>query len=73
MLSEATLHHQANKRPQLIKIGAEEADVYDDGYLRVEHTNYYVSCGGALVSLPRKEFLIFSRLARGAGRVVTST
>lgn len=46
------------------------ADVYDDGHLRVEHDNYYVSLGGRALKLPRKEFLIMSRLARNAERIV---
>jgi DNA-binding response OmpR family regulator len=47
-------------------------DVYDDGYLRVEHSGFYVSCGGRpLYHLSRREFLILSRLARVAGRPVT--
>lgn len=45
-------------------------DVYDDGYLRVEHKNYYVTCGGQSVRLPRTEFLILSRLARMPERIV---
>lgn len=45
-------------------------DVYDDGFLRVEHKNYYVSCGGTPIKLPRTEFLIFSRLARTPDRIV---
>ncbi|MBD0326690.1 MAG: helix-turn-helix domain-containing protein [Pyrinomonadaceae bacterium] len=48
-----------------------EAEIYDDGYLRVEHRNYYVACGGRVLSLPLKEFLILSRLARSAERIVT--
>ena len=48
-------------------------DVYDDGYLRVEHENYYVSCGGNPIRLPRTEFLIFSRLVRTPERIVTAT
>lgn len=47
-------------------------DVYDDGYLRIEHANYYVTCGGQPVYLPRVEFLLVSRLARSIERVVTS-
>jgi len=47
-------------------------DVYDDGYLRVEHKSYYVACGGQPIKLPRTEFLIFSRLARTPERIVTS-
>ena len=47
-------------------------DVYDDGYLRVEHRNYYVACGGESIKLPRTEFLIFSRLARTPDRIVAA-
>lgn len=45
-------------------------DVYDDGYLRVEHRTYYVACDGIPLKLPRTEFLIFSRLARTPNRIV---
>ena len=48
----------------------QEDDVYDDGYLRVEHNAYYVSCAGTPIKLPRTEFLIFSRLVRSADRIV---
>jgi DNA-binding response OmpR family regulator len=48
------------------------AGVYDDGHLRVEHDNYYVSLGGRALKLPRKEFLIISRLARNPERIVAS-
>lgn len=47
-------------------------DVYDDGHLRVEHSNYYVACDGITVKLPRTEFLIISRLARSPERIVRS-
>ena len=47
-------------------------DVYDDGYLRVEHDNYYLACAGHSLKLARTEFLIVSRLARSAGRIVTA-
>ena len=47
-------------------------DAYDDGFLRVEHRNYYVSCGGVAIKLPRTEFLIFSRLVRAPDRIVTA-
>lgn len=50
----------------------EGACVYDDGRLRVEHDNYYVACGGSALRLPRKEFLILSRLAQNAQRIVSS-
>jgi DNA-binding response OmpR family regulator len=46
-------------------------DVYDDGYLRIEHKNYYVACDGQTLKLPRTEFLILSRLARTPERIVT--
>lgn len=49
-----------------------EEQFYDDGYLRIEYDNYYIACGGNQLSLPRKEFLIVSRLARKADRIVTS-
>ncbi|MEP6568369.1 MAG: winged helix-turn-helix domain-containing protein [Acidobacteriota bacterium] len=47
-------------------------DVYDDGYLRVEHKSYYVACGGQSLKLPRTEFLILSRLVRSPDRIVLS-
>jgi two-component system alkaline phosphatase synthesis response regulator PhoP len=47
-------------------------DVYDDGYLRVEHKNYYVACAGQSLRLPRTEFLILSRLVRSPERIVLS-
>ena len=47
-------------------------DIYDDGYFRLEHKNYYVSCGGQSLKLPRTEFLILSRLARSPERIVSA-
>jgi two-component system alkaline phosphatase synthesis response regulator PhoP len=49
-----------------------EMDVYDDGYLRIEHDNYYVACGNHSLRLALKEFLILSRLARKPERIVLS-
>ena len=49
-----------------------EDDVYDDGYLRVEHENFYLACGGEPLYLPRVEFLLMSRLSRSLNRVVRS-
>ncbi len=50
-----------------------EEDVYDDGYLRVEHQQFYVTFAGRpLYDLTRKEFFILSRLARQFGRAVRS-
>ena len=54
------------------KLGHPPEDVYDDGFLRVEHENYYVACGGKPLKLPRTEFLIFSRLVRTPDRIVTA-
>jgi len=47
-------------------------DVYDDGYLRVEHKNYYVAFNGHPIYLPRTEFLLISYLVRSVDRVVTA-
>ena len=44
--------------------------VYDDGYLRVEHDSYYVTCGGRRLTLTRAEFLLISRLTYEPERVV---
>ena len=55
-----------------IASGTEQEGVYDDGHLRVEHENYFASCQGRLLKLPRAEFLILSRLARNPGRIVTA-
>src|SRR5882762_5470716 len=64
--TEMALTEQQSPQP----VAAE--DVYDDGYLRVEHKNYYVACGGESLKLPRTEFLILSRLARSPERIVTA-
>lgn len=48
-----------------------EEEVYDDGYLHVEHQRFYVTFAGRpLYDLTRKEFFILSRLARQFGRAV---
>jgi two-component system, OmpR family, response regulator len=49
-----------------------EYDVYDDGYLRVEHNTYSVLLEGSPLFLSRKEFLILSGLARRFGRILPS-
>jgi DNA-binding response OmpR family regulator len=49
-----------------------EANVYDDGHLRVEHDNYYVACEGRALDFARTEFLLVSRLARSPERIVAS-
>lgn len=48
----------------------ESTEIYDDGFLRVEHENYHVACDGKNIRLPRSEFLIFSRLVRTPLRFV---
>lgn len=64
-LVETSLPDQANQNVAV-------DDVYDDGVLRVEHKNYYVSVAGQSIKFPRTEFLIFSRLARTPERIVTA-
>ena len=49
-----------------------DADVYDDGCLRIEHNSYYVTFDGRVLFLPPKEFLILSGLSRAIGRLVPS-
>jgi DNA-binding response OmpR family regulator len=46
-------------------------DVYDDGFLRIEHRYFFVSCGGKSLSMGRTEFLILSILAQFAGRYLS--
>src|SRR5262245_2216021 len=63
-----------NVRPATVKRSGdtfEDQAVYDDGYLRIEHANYYIAFDGKSILLPRKEFLIISRLARNPGRIVS--
>ena len=55
-----------------VMTGRQAEDVYDDGYLHIEHANYYLTCAGEPVYLPRVEFLLVSRLARSIERVVPS-
>ena len=46
-----------------------ESDVYDDGFLHVEHQRFYVTVNGqAFYGFTRKEFYLLSRLARDFGR-----
>lgn len=47
-------------------------DIYDDGYLRVEHENFVVFCDKKNIKLPRTQFLILSRLAKSPERFVSS-
>lgn len=52
--------------------GLINSGIYDDGYLRVEHHNYYISCGQRSLKFPRIRFLIVSILARKAGSFVSA-
>ena len=47
------------------------AEIYDDGFLRIEHKKFHVSCGGKVIKLGRGEFLIISLLAQNAERYVS--
>lgn len=61
--------------PALVEYNAvsnELMDCYDDGFLRVEYDNYFVSCRGERIRLPRAEFLILSRLVQTPERIVES-
>ena len=58
--------------PVIHPVNVLDDEVYDDGYLRIEHQNYYLTCDGEPVYLPRVEFLLISRLSRSVERVVTS-
>ena len=66
------MSHTEISQPEPHAAPSADSEIYDDGYLRVEHRNYYVSCAGQSLRLPRTEFLIFSRLARSPERIVTA-
>lgn len=55
-----------------ITVQTMEENIYDDGFLRVEHGNYFVSCGEQVLKLPRSEFLIISRMTKTPERIVPS-
>ena len=57
-------------KPNAQSFVPDAVDAYDDGYLRIEHDNYYVACEGRTLKLPRIEFLLMSRLARNPERIV---
>jgi len=61
---------ETSLRDPVDQVSSSQQDVYDDGYLRIEHNGYYMACGGQQLRLPRTEFLIMSRLARTPQRVV---
>ena len=66
------LESQAENLPKSIlpESAVNTSELYDNGFLRVEHDHYYVACGGELVRLQRAEFLIVSVLAKNADRFV---
>jgi DNA-binding response OmpR family regulator len=64
-IAESALPDRQVKNPSV-------EDIYDDGYLRIEHKNYYMACNGQPIFLPRTEFLLISCLARSIDRVVTA-
>jgi DNA-binding response OmpR family regulator len=47
-----------------------DEEIYDDGYLRVEHKRYFVSCKETQIALSKTEFRLCSRMARSLDRVV---
>jgi len=48
-----------------------QEEVFDDGYLRVEYSHFYVACRGVpIYAISRKEFLILACLLRAKGRPV---
>lgn len=47
-------------------------EIYDDGFLRVEHRFFYVTCNDTSLSLGRSEFLILSKLVRNIDRYISS-
>jgi DNA-binding response OmpR family regulator len=72
MLGDKILSHKSTTDDSRMEFFDPPGNVYDDGYLRVEHDSYYVSCGGRpLYHLSRREFLILSRLVQSAGRPVS--
>lgn len=65
---ELQVFHSPNFQPPKALINT--AEIYDDGFLRVEHRNYYVACERKLIKLGRAEFLIVSILAQNANRFI---
>lgn len=39
-------------------------NIYDDGFLRVEYENYYLSCKNQMIKLTRGDFLVTSFLVK---------
>jgi DNA-binding response OmpR family regulator len=72
-MQDVRTHHEAESAGAELLMAAAanpEGAVYDDGYLRIEHQNYYVACDGQSIKLARGEFRLLSRLARCPERIV---
>ncbi len=54
------------------KLAEQKTDFYDDGFLRIEYNNYYVTWNGKILKPTRAEFLILSRLVQMSERFVSS-
>lgn len=68
-MSKPLLSYQQNSLPDQKIINT--VDLYDDGFLHVEHFHYYITCGGEDVRLGHAEFLIVSILVRNVNRFIT--
>lgn len=61
----------ARVRAVLRRIDAHTDVVYEDDLLKIDYSNMRVACEGREIRLTRKEFSLFTTLARSAGRVAT--
>lgn len=50
-----------------------DAEIYDDGFLLVEHNNFYAEWRGDYLKLTRIEFIILSTLVKRSERFVSVT
>lgn len=65
-------HISLNITPKPRASASSAPDAYDDGHLRIEYDSYYIACGGKALNLPRKEFLLISRLSKNPNRIVAA-
>lgn len=65
---ELQVFHSSNLQSSENLINTSE--IYDDGFLRIEHRNYYVTCQQKIIKLGRTEFLIISILSQNANRIL---
>ena len=61
----------ARVRAVLRRIDTHTDAVYEDELLKIDYSNMRVTCEGQEIRLTRKEFSLFTTLARSAGRVAT--